>query len=391
MWLFAAVPLIYGLFLLNVNFSAPHRFYRNRLSEAYLVREKPRSKSGESSVAAATDCVEHVDVQKLSELRKNNPAAPYHLINTALNVPRSKEPELRGRNSDFFLFSQGYCGSTLTGYLKTTELEGMDWHLDLGTALAISGAAVSPYMGVGTERSLKFLLTLLNARLGYWLPNPGCRSWLARTGRWATTANAWYLFRELFGRLHEKSARVNLSDGGHIENLGLYELLRRRCKFIIAIDGEQDGDVSFPSLMRVIRYAAIDLNADIRFPQLDDLKPRADGWSSAHFTIGVVRYQPRPGEEWSRAGSGRDRLLQERRDGQRAGGGAGLPPPRSRTFPHQTTADQFFEEDQFEAYRALGYHSAEEALRDEILQGKNPNELDIRGWIRKLVENLLPD
>jgi len=282
----------------------------------------------------------------------------------------------------------------LTGYLKTTELEGMDWHVDLGTALAISGAAVSPYMGVGTERSLKFLLTLLNARLGYWLPNPGCRSWLARTGRWATTANAWYLFRELFGRLNEKSSRVNLSDGGHIENLGLYELLRRRCKFIIAIDGEQDGDVSFPSLMRLIRYAAIDLNADIRFPHLDDLKPRADGWSSSHFTIGVVRYQPRREEPGAEPTTEPDLgVIVYFKSAVTGNEPAAVLDYRHRepTFPHQTTADQFFEEDQFEAYRALGYHAAEEALREEILQDTNPNELDIRGWIRKLVENLLPD
>ncbi len=388
--LFAVVPLVYGLFLLNVNFSSLHRFYRNRLSEAYLVREKPRSKSGESSGAAVTDCVEHVDVQKLSELRKNNPAAPYHLINTALNVPSSKEPELRGRDCDFFLFSQGYCGSTLTGYLKTADLEKLDWHLDLGTALAISGAAVSPYMGVGTERSLKFLLTLLNARMGYWLPNPGCRSGLARAGRWATTANGWYLFRELFGWLHEKSTRVNLSDGGHIENLGLYELLRRRCKFIIAIDGEHDGDVSFPSLMRLIRYAAIDLNADIRFPQLDDLKPRADGWSSSHFTIGVVRYRPRPGEEGPSADLGVIVYFKSAVTGNEP---AAVLDYRHRhaAFPHETTADQFFEEDQFEAYRALGFHSADESLREEILQGEGAHGLDMRTWIKKLVENLLPD
>jgi hypothetical protein len=144
--------------------------------------------------------------------------------------------------------------------------------------------------------------------------------------------------------------------------------------------------------MRLIRYAAIDLNADIRFPELGELKPRADGWSGSHFTIGVVRYQPRPGEGdgcaepelgvivyFKSAVTGNEpaAVLDYRH--------------REPTFPHQTTADQFFEEDQFEAYRALGYHAAEEALREEILQGQNPGELDIRGWIRKLVENLLPD
>lgn len=388
MQLMLGVPLAYGLFMLNVNQSAPHRFYRNRLSEAFLIREKP-CRGIDSDGKPVSSGVDHVDVQLLSRLREaGNASAPYHLINAALNVPASHEPELRGRNADFFLFSQRYCGSSLTGYSKTDELEKLDWHLDLATAMAVSAAAASPHMGIGTQRSLTFLLTLLNVRLGYWLPNPLRMGVWSRFVRFFFTTNATYLMRELCGSFTRKGLRVNLSDGGHIENLGVYELLRRRCKFIIAVDGEHDPELVFVSLMRLINYASIDLNAEIVFPHLEDFRRNADGWSPSHFTLGVIRYQPRPGQEApdigfivyfksALTGNEPSAVLDYHR--------------RHDDFPHQTTADQFFEEDQFEAYRALGFHSADEALRDEILEGVSPSTLTVRNWIEKLVKNLMPD
>lgn len=384
LWAMLLVPTIYGLWLLNVNFSSPHRFYRNRLSEAYLVRENPRS----ATAGPAVDRIEHVDAQKLSALREHNSAGPYHLINTALNVPRASEPELRGRDCDFFLFSQGYCGSVLTGYIETKKLETLDWHLDLGTAMAISGAAAAPYMGVHSIRPARFLLTMLNIRLSYWLPNPGCHSGWCRLLRYWFPANATYLIREMFGRLRHDRSRVNLSDGGHIENLGLYELLRRRCKFIIAIDGEQDYELSRQSLMRLMRYAAIDLNADIRFPDLHDLAKDERGFSASHFALGVIRYQPNPSRtdtdigmilyiKSSLTGNEPTTVLDYQR----------LHPE----FPHQTTADQFFEEDQFEAYRALGHHVASEALRPELFDGPPSSDLTIRNWFHTLSSKLFSD
>ena len=383
MYALLAVPAVYGLLFLNVNFSAPHRYYRNRLSEAYLLQENPRS----AAERQPDRCVKPVDPQKLSQMRDRNPVAPYHLINAALNVPGSEVADLRGRDCDFFLFSQGYCGSRLTGYMQTAQLEKRDWHLDLGTAMAISGAAAAPYMGVNTDRTFSFLMTLLNIRLGYWLPNPGCRSLWQRWVRWWFPANAVCLIREMFGLITPDHTRVFLSDGGHIENLGLYELLRRRCKFIVAIDGEQDGNLNCPSLHTLIRYAAIDLNADIRFPDLHDLKKDAHGFSASHFTLGVIRYQPVADRspdiglilyfKSSLTGNEPATVLNYHRE--------------HSDFPHQTTADQFFHEDQFEAYRALGDHIASEALREELFDGPPLNELTISNWFRALVTKLLSD
>ena len=86
---------------------------------------------------------------KLSDA--TSPRAPYHLINAALNVPASKNPAMQGRLTDFFLFSHAVCGSPLTGYKRTNEWENKDGHLDLGTAMAISGAAAAPQMGSAHE------------------------------------------------------------------------------------------------------------------------------------------------------------------------------------------------------------------------------------------------
>ncbi|MEX1027234.1 MAG: patatin-like phospholipase family protein [Candidatus Paceibacterota bacterium] len=386
LWVMFLVPTVYGLWLLNVNFSSPHRFYRNRLSEAYLIQENPRG----TSTRTASEHIEHVDAQKLSKLRNNNPAAPYHLINTALNLPGSIEPELRGRDCDFFLFSPEYCGSVLTGYMETEKLEALDWHIDLGTAMSISGAAAAPYMGVHSVRPARFLLTLLNIRLSYWLPNPGCHSAWCRTLRYAFPANATYLFREMFGRLRHDRSRVNLSDGGHIENLGLYELLRRRCKFIVAIDGEQDNELARASLLRVMRYAAIDLNADIRFPDLQDIVKDEHGFSASHFALGVIRYQPLARERDTGPDIGVILYFKSSLTGNEPA--TVLDYQRLHPdFPHQTTADQFFEEDQYEAYRALGCHVAGEALRPELFDGPPPDDLTIRDWFRTLTSKLFSD
>ena len=100
-------------------------------------------------------------------------------------------------------------------------------------------------MGMNTVNLARGLMTLLNIRLSDWLPNPKYGSkW--RFFRDYFPANAVCLVRELFGLLNAESARINLTDGGHIENLGMYELLKRRCRFIVAIDGEQDGNLDCP-------------------------------------------------------------------------------------------------------------------------------------------------
>ena len=62
------------------------------------------------------------------------------------------------------------------------------------------------------------------------------------------------------GDIEEKNVGfVFLTDGGHIDNLAIYELLRRRCRLIISIDAEADPDFTGASLVQVERFARIDL------------------------------------------------------------------------------------------------------------------------------------
>ena len=356
------LSIIY-LFLVNINLISPHRYYRNRLAETYLIRR------------SNNDGIEYVDPQPLSELRKDGPAAPYHLINGALNIPFSKRVNLRGRNTDFFLFSQHYCGSPVVGYCKTEDLENRDSHVNLGTVMAISGAAASSYMGTQSIKGTSFWIALLNLRLGYWVPNPtrinNHKYWLG--------PGPEYLLRELSGRLHENTKYINISDGGHIENLGLYELLRRKCKYIIAIDGEADPTMSFNGLIKAIRFAQIDFGIRIVI-DLEDLKKLPNSYSRTHFALGKTHYNKQQTGlllyiKSSMTGNERDYIQDYR--------------AQNPTFPHQTTSDQFFDEAQFEAYRALGYHIGEDLFRKELVQKSEGHTME--SWFSMLKKNLFEE
>ncbi len=140
---------------------------------------------------------------------------------------------------------------------------------------------------------------------------------------------------------------MNASDGGHIENLGVYELLRRRASLIISVDGEEDGGLTLGSLSTALRYARIDLGIDVDI-DLDALRGKSARVGDCHHAVGRIRYSPT--EE------GFLIYIKARLTGDESlsieSYAAANP-----TFPHESTADQFFGEEQFEAYRGLGEHS----------------------------------
>lgn len=329
--------LLFNIVFVNVNLTSIHGFYRDRLSRAYLIQ-------------VVDGAVQSNDGQKLSELNAPGSAAPYHLINVALNLQGVADADLRGRGTDFFIFSKHWCGGPRTGYCRTAVLEAADRHLDLGTAMAISGAAAAPNMGRTTVRQLVMILTLLNIRLGYWLPNPGAldRSTLGRRIARALGVGPRYLLNEAFSRIDARHSFVNVSDGGHLENSAIYELLRRRCRTIFAVDGEQDPGMRFNGLVHLIRYARIDMGIRIDI-DVDPIRRAADGRSRSHWALGTIDY----------GGGETGRLIYIKlsitgdENPYIADYAAHHP-----SFPHESTADQFFDEDQFEAYRALGYHAA---------------------------------
>lgn len=339
--------ILASLFYPNAN--SLHGLYRGRLGEAFCV---PWAK-------------EHSLEMKLSQI--NTRQAPVHLINTALNIQASKSVNERGRNADFFAFSNAYVGSAATGYAATPCYEKVERQLDVSSAMAISGAAASSNMGAQSIRPLTFTLALLNIRLGAWLSNP----MIGNGGIWKDPLG---FLDELTGRLKEDRRMIYLTDGGHIENLGIYELLRRRCKLIVAVDAEADREMNFSSFITLQRYARIDFGCRIEMDWKKIKKqslaiqrgnagaPAAKGGETVapakpddgpHCAIGEITYEG--GSKGlllyiksSLSGDENDYICDYNR--------------RNYDFPHETTGDQNFSEEQFEVYRALGFHATHGAV-----------------------------
>jgi hypothetical protein len=333
---------------LSPNGNSLHRLYRERLGRAFCFRIK-------GTVS------EDMDRVKLSTLATQR---PYHLINTAINVQNSGKANAKGRNADFFLFSPLFIGSEVTDYAGTGTVEKVmlderGVHLDIATAIAISGAAASSNMGTETIKPMALTLALLNIRLGYWFPNPKLLA-----ANKTTQSSIAYFVKEAFGRLDENGDIVYLTDGGHIENLGVFELLRRRCKLIVVVDAEADPGMTFPSLIKLQRYARIDLGAriDLQWSQIQAVSLRAQknepGCNQGpHCAIGKIEYDNGGMGillyvKSSVTGDENDYIKDYNR--------------RYRAFPHESTGDQFFSEEQFEVYRALGFHAV-----DGLLKGKH--------------------
>lgn len=619
-------------FTVDVNLTSIHALYRDRLARAFLVG---RDTKGDIGVE------EDVDLEELCQHDAGS-IAPYHLVNVALNLQGSKDPSIRDRRSDFFIFSKRFIGGDRTGYCRSETMEQVFPQMDLATAMAISAAAASPNMGRATSPLLVALMTLLNIRLGFWVPNPGLleehlsgvrlrqirkarkrntrvpgfareevfqQEMLEVDSRWRnvyrgrkeqdrgtlntapTTANRLFglgfsgggirsaainlgitqalhkrgvfdhvdymstvsgggylgssistlmrfrdsalapgesrkvlqearksrcqssvfgkvtaldedavtmekivsverhpaplrhriisglsralkgpktgdsmtvesqaessedmlehrfskfdrlavrqgtrvrpeknlivrhdnireryrwrirpsaFWREIASKLNETSRWVNLSDGGHIENLAAIELLRRRCKYIIIGDGEADPLLHFGGLATLMRYAKLDLGIEIDI-NLDAIRlQKADeknidaAVSSAQWAIGKIRYPKQDNNEANSNGQAAEEgyllylksavtgheneIIREYRY-------------RNQAFPHQSTADQFFDEGQFEAYRALGQFIAERALDGtyipESTDGSPPSAprsgemsfADLEAWFEGLWEN----
>ena len=336
--------------LTNVNYSSMHRYYRNRLMEAYMpVKESGKSREWDS------DC-------RLSDIPQT--MAPYHIINTNVVTHGSDDFKLRSRKGDNFILSPLFCGSGATGYVKTKDLAGGD--MTLATAFAISGAAVDPNYFFSNNRALSFLMSLFNTRLGYWIRNP------RRPTHFGALARPWwylYMFRELFsGKVNEQQGYVYLSDGGHFENLGVYELIRRKCRTIVVVDAGADPCFTFRDLGQMIQLVRTDFGANIVIEN-QSLVPlpnsRGSFFAERAYSIGKIYYADNTEgllilvKPTLVDGLTKDIMAYA----------AGHP-----TFPDEPTSDQFFDEQQFEAYRELGYQigvmlTEDRAMVTEVWRG----------------------
>jgi hypothetical protein len=306
--------------------------------------------------------------------------APLHVVNVALNLVSGDDPAWQERKAESLTISPLHCGSSNLGYRDARDYGGRDG-ITLGTAMTISGAAVSPNMGYHSSPFVAFLLTLFNVRLGWWLGNPGPAG--RRTWRLANPLFAIQpIFAEAFGLTDACHSYVYLSDGGHFENLGVYEMVRRRCRFIVLGDAGADPACSFEDLGNAIRKIRIDFGIPITFPKplaivaRDALKKKkASYWAIAEIDYAAV--------DGPAAVPGRLLYLKPAFYGRDEPKDVYTYAQGSETFPHEATSDQFFSESQFESYRALGYHAMTQATLGLDAEARND--------LRDLFEKLGPD
>jgi hypothetical protein len=347
-----------------------HNMYANRLVRCYLGAVRERHPNAISNFDPEDDLpLSSLGAAKEAEGDVKFIAGPLHLINAAINCRVSDAVQgteagslgLRDRLAESFVFTPLYTGSEKTGYCKT---ENFARQIRLGTAMSVSGAAVSPNMGFHTSPAVTALLTLFNVRLGAWFGNPAQES----TAK-VSNPSAWgYMFRELLGRTDMQSKYVYISDGGHFENMGVYELLRRQCRFIIACDAGADNNSLCQNLGQLIRKARMDFGIRIEIDVKETLR-NPDGLCGAHVSIGRIRYgdvhpPAEPGSEPSLGDPGyhyddNEGILVYIKTGLTGDEPVDLLNYRAENpdFPDESTIDQFFSESQFESYRVLGLHS----------------------------------
>ncbi len=207
----------------------------------------------------------------------------------------------------------------------------------------MSGAAIAPSMGKMTRAPLRFLLALTNVRLGVWLPNP------IRPPTTAVPANPRQvrLLYEVAGRHRARSTFLYVTDGGHIENLGLLELLRRECTTIVCLDAAGGSTETFSTLGEAIALAASELNVRVSIDPARDLEPFGDRTNRADHAVGEIRYAS---GKTGRLIYGKALVTAESPWDVRAYAA------KDRRFPATPTSDQLFSGETFDAYQALGRH-----------------------------------
>ena len=405
--------------LISTNKFSLHFFWRNRLIHAYLGASRPpqerrpnrftgfdpqdnlemwRLRAGfhQNDECAATNdgrytrgkCGEAGYASRRHK-RATSPEQTrlLHVLNIALNLVGSKRLAWQERKAESFTVSPLHAGSSRLGYRPSCEYT--EGGITLGTAVATSGAFASPNMGyMMTSPVLRFLMTLFNARFGWWLGNPGNvpggSRLVSRVRRFFDFEHAYRhdsptlslvpIVQEALGQTDDRSSYVYLSDGGHFENLGLYEMVLRRCRLIVVSDASTDPDYSFSSLGQSIRQIRIDLGVPIELKEFSVTGPGISQ-SGKYCAVGIIKYscvdrQPDafPEHEALRKEDAEfDGVLiyikpsllgTEPRDVLNYASG-------SASFPQEFIGDQWFSESQFESYRALGSHIVTELCGGE--------------------------
>jgi hypothetical protein len=378
----AGAAALIALFLLlsmriNINEFSMHHFYKNRLVRCYLGTSRGNRRYPDPYIG-----FDPRDDRPLTELDILRPAnhppylGPYAILNSTINLNAGSDLAQRERRGDSFVFTPQFCGFTpriskederaaggisLNGYQPTwgyLEAHGPG----MGTATAICGAALNPNHGYHTSGPLAFLMTMFNVRLGWWTGNPRLDGPSKTPG---PRLALWYLIKELMALTDSRTSYVNLADGGNFDNLGLYELVRRRCPLIVVGDAEEDGALQFHALGGAIRKCRADFGVEIDIDVSRIRKSEKSGNPAdlAHCAVGRIRYLDNECGylvylKASITGDEPEDVLEFHNS---------FP-----EFPHQSTADQFFTESQFESYRRLGLHVVRSVFEDVRLVPQAP-------------------
>ena len=326
----------------NINTFSLHAMYRDRLVRAYLGASNAKRNANKFTGFARED---DFAMHTLDPRQK-----PLHVVNLTLNLVQANRLAWQQRKAQPFTVTALHCGNFELGYRASSQYGGPGG-ITLGTAVAISGAAASPSMGSYSSPAAGFIMTLLNARLGAWLGNPGAAgnlSWQHAGPR----SPILCLVKEAFGLSSNQTPYVYLSDGGHFENLGLYEMVLRRCQCIVVVDAGGDPGFDLEGLGNALRKIRIDLAIPITF---GDAAIRAMRERSRRCAVATIGYSAVD------AGAPDGRLIyikpmlrgNEAPDVDNYG--------RSHPdFPHQSTSHQWFDESQTESYRMLGLQTVAE-------------------------------
>lgn len=375
--LFAGLLLLIGLlsWRIDVNRFSLNSLYRNRLARAFLGAARPERSPDPFT---GFDAEDNVRLHKLADKPDGEATRLYPIINVALNITASENLAWQERKAMPFVFSPLYCGSNFLdadpdrtyeeregAFIATMNFGGRESDLamegsgvSLATAMSISGAAASPNMGYHSSPATAFLMTLFNVRLGAWMSNPAVANQKGIEVRDSGPGNSLRaLVRELAGSTDDRGRDIYLSDGGHFENLGLYEMLRRGCHFIVVSDAGCDPECAYADLGNAVRKAKIDLNIEIVFTNMKISRRGQEVEGQLAWALGTITYPRREGEPAEIV--------------QRTGKILYLKPSyfdegnlpadvvsyakMNAAYPHETTGDQFFSESQFESYRKLGF------------------------------------
>jgi hypothetical protein len=378
-------PVLLGVlvgagFLIDQTWLGLHPFYRRRLASAFAVRRATMPDGGVGALAYSFE-----EPTTLSRYGQRAPGFPQVIFVAAAALSgQSRTPP--GRRAVSFTLSGDYVGGPDVGWVRTSFLEdnckpALQRDVTVQASMAVSGAAIASAMGRHAA-AVQRLLALSNVRLGTWLPNPAFLAALGRTSTdWRTPRlpNARrlpYQLREIIGAYPAEGRMLLCTDGGHWENLGLVELLRHRCRTVYCIDASGDAPPFATTLAEAITLAYEELGVRITLPDpgglvpgsADPLQPsgvleRLNARLSREAVVcGVIEY-PEPFSVDGGEPSCKGTLIVAK---------AVLTPKmpyelltyalKEAAFPRQSTGDQFFDHEQFDAYRALGHFIGTAAL-----------------------------